>query len=146
MEPEPLAFQSLIDLWLEDQLGHALLLIHNLDSTEALMIRRVQELQSVFSALMVKQRQFQRYLRFAKPGFPAELTFAYEIAQAVKQFTALVKEIVARYQHDQIINSFTLRFIEHHFPEACYFLIKLQRFVPAVSTEHCSLVKPSFTS
>lgn len=32
---------------------------------------------------------------------------------------------ISLYQVDEVLNNTTLRFLEHHFPESCYFLVHL---------------------
>ncbi|WP_123039471.1 DUF2935 domain-containing protein [Cohnella candidum] len=145
VQPEPLPQTDLVDLWLEDQLGHASLLLNYIDVAEVGWIERIREYVQTFAALMVKQRQIKRYLRFVEPGFPVEKQFAVEIITAVNGFAELVRQVVALYLTDRVSNKFTLRFVEHHFPETCYFLRKMTLYAPEVPVAPCSLTKPHFT-
>lgn len=143
-QPEPLALADLVDLWLEDQLGHASLLINHLDVAELGWIEKVQRAQATFSALMIKQRQIRKYLRFTPPNFPVQLRFAADVAAAVIGFQEVVRQVTQLFVNQQVLSRLTLRFIEHHFPESCYFLRKLTLYVPNIPVHACSLVKPSF--
>lgn len=144
-QPEPQPMVDLVDLWLEDQLGHASLLLNYIDVAELFWREQIMKYQQSFSALMVKQRQIRKYLRFTPPGFPVQQQFANELLAAVNGFTEVVEQVVALYLKDRVLNRFTLRFIEHHFPETCYFLRKLTRYAPDIKVTACSLTKPSFT-
>jgi len=57
-----------------------------------------------------------------------------------------LRSVVEKYKGDRILNKTTLRFLEHHFPETCYFIKKLSEFAPDLQREgtSCSLRKPSF--
>jgi hypothetical protein len=145
LEPMPLALADLVDLWLEDQLGHASLLINQLDVAELGWIEKVQRAQATFSALMIKQRQIRNYLRFTPPNFPVQLQFAADIAAVVISFEEVVRQVVQLLVNNRVLSRLTLRFIEHHFPETCYFLRKLSLYVPNIPIRDCSLTKPSFT-
>jgi hypothetical protein len=144
VEPAPLSLADLVDLWLEDQLGHALLLADHIDVAEVGWSRKIREYQDTFSALMVKQRQIRNYLRFMPPGFPVQRQFAEELFTVTNGFAELVHQVVNLYLRERILNRLTLRFIEHHFPETCYFLNKLSLYVPELPLSPCSLIKPSF--
>ncbi|WP_438445059.1 DUF2935 domain-containing protein [Gorillibacterium sp. sgz5001074] len=144
-QPAPLSLADLVDLWLEDQLGHASLLINHLDVAELGWIEKVQRAQTTFSALMIKQRQIRKYLRFTPPNFPVQLQFAEDIAAAVTGFEVVVRQVVQLLVNQRVLSRLSLRFIEHHFPESCYFLRKLSLYVPHVPVRDCSLTKPSFT-
>lgn len=144
IQPAPQSMSDLVDLWLEDQLGHASLLLNYIDVAELIWSEKIRGYLQTFSALMVKQRQMKGYLQFTPAGFPAQKQFAVEIITAVNGFAEVVHQIVTLYLKDRVLNKFTLRFIEHHFPETCYFLRKLSLYAPEVPVAPCALTKPSF--
>lgn len=140
----PLTLAQLLDLWLEDQLGHAVLLNGLLDPVERILGLETDKFASLFSSYMTKNRAIQGYLRFTPPGFPAEIQFAKEVLGSVKAFYEFVQRIVDQYRNDQLLSKSTLRFLEHHFPESCYFMRKLTEFIPnAPSLGSCPLTRPS---
>ena len=136
---------GLLSLWLEDQLGHAVLLRNVLDPVEAGLSEKSAEYARTFEAHMIKNQAIQRYLRFIQPGFPAQQQFASEVFVTVEGFYRFVQTVIARYRHAQVITRTTLRFLEHHLPETCYFLRKLAYYKPDLEWEgSCPLTKPSF--
>lgn len=140
-----LSLVDLLDLWLEDQLGHAALLIDLLDPVELELVRQAEQYKKEFSAYIVKNDAMKGFLRFTPPGFPAQKHFAREVIETVIGFTQLVKKVVQLYECEELLNSTTLRFILHHFPEACYFLKKLHPYTPEVQIPDCSLKKLPFS-
>ncbi|WP_456276590.1 DUF2935 domain-containing protein [Bacillus sp. AK128] len=132
MEYPPLPLVDLLDLWLEDQLGHASLLRRSLDGVEQLMLERVNNMIKVFSAHMLKNDAIKGYLRFIQPNFSAQIQFAQDVIKTVAAFNETVEHILELYKDDEVFNSTDLRFLEHHFPESCYFLNKLSDFVPGM--------------
>lgn len=69
---------------------------------------------------------------------------AREVADSVIKLYRLVEKVVQLYKESEALNRTTLRFIEHHFPESCYFLRKLANFDPAVfDIGDCPLTKPT---
>ncbi|PYI52510.1 DUF2935 domain-containing protein [Paenibacillus flagellatus] len=144
--PEPLPLVELLDLWLEDQLGHAVLLRNVLDPVEAGLLRETDRYVETFSALIVQNRQMKRYLRFSPPGMPRERLLAKDAGEAAIAMNKFIRLVVSRYEGTTLLNKTTLRFLEHHFPETCYFLHGLSRFDPELAKEAfpCSLRKPSF--
>ncbi|MGG1554787.1 DUF2935 domain-containing protein [Paenibacillus ferrarius] len=138
----PLTLTELLDMWLEDQLGHAVLLHGLLDPVEQKLGAETDRFAAQFSSYMVKNRAMTGYLRFTPPGFPAEIHFAREVLETVKAFYAFVGRIVNEYENTELLSKATLRFLDHHFPESCYFMRKLAEFVPdADPLEHCSIRK-----
>jgi hypothetical protein len=134
-----------MDLWLEDQLGHAVLLRNVLDPAEVLLTERAVEFSRLFQAHMAKNRAIQGYLRFTPPGFPVQQQFATDVRLSVQQFYVFIGEIVKRYEGTRLLSRTTLRFLEHHFPESCYFMRKLALFDPTLGPDpDCPLTKPSF--
>ncbi|BCB04643.1 DUF2935 domain-containing protein [Bacillus sp. KH172YL63] len=134
---------DLMDMWLDDQRGHAALLVDILDSAEIDVIERANALMVQFSQFMVKNDMFKGYLHFTQPGFPAQIRFAHDVSLQVVAFTALVDEVLNLYVKDEVLNNATLRFLEHHFPEACYFMKKLSHYAPSIDYPDCKLIKPT---
>jgi Domain of unknown function (DUF2935) len=135
----PLPLVDLLDLWLEDQLGHAALLRRSLDGVELTLHERVNKLSQLFSAHIIKNEAMKGYLRFMPPHFPAQISFAREVSGTVHAFNQLVEYVINLYKGKEVLNATTLRFLEHHFPESCYFLTKLSGFVPEMEQPACSL-------
>jgi hypothetical protein len=145
MEFPELPLAALMDMWLEDQLGHAVLLRNVLDPVELLLTEKASGFSQLFQVHMTKNRALTGYLRFIAPGFPDQQQFAKEVRETVQQFYAFVVEVVRRYRGTTVLSRTTLRFLEHHFPESCYFLRKLALYDPSAgSFENCPLTKPSF--
>jgi hypothetical protein len=142
-DPLPLSMAALIDLWLEDQQGHALLAVNLLDPTEVILRKQASEYLDIFIALMAKQKQIHGFLRFMQTNFSVQHHFAEEIFESVNRFTLFIKHIVELFRKEAVLNNTTLRFLEHHFPEACYFLRKLTLYVPELAVGECLLTKPS---
>lgn len=69
LDPPQLSLTGLLDLWLEDMLGHALLLDGALDPVESSIKAEVHALQSGFRAYMFKNSAIRRFLQFM-PTFP----------------------------------------------------------------------------
>jgi hypothetical protein len=135
----PMLLVDLLDLWLEDQLGHAALLRRALDGVEQILHERVNNLTKLFSAHIVKNEAMKGYLRFMPDQFPAQIAFAREVGGTVLAFNQLVEHVINLYKGKEVLNATTLRFLEHHFPESCYFLTKLSAFVPEMEKPNCSL-------
>jgi hypothetical protein len=144
--PERLPLVQLLDLWLEDQLGHAVLLRNALDPMEVEVIRETDRYAAIFQGFMMQNRQIAGYLRFMQPGFPRQQLLAAQVGQAVLGMNAFIYKVVQLYRNTELMNKTTLRFLEHHFPETCYFVCKLSEFAPELrdAAAHCSLKKPSF--
>lgn len=142
--PPILPLVDLMDLWLEDQSGHAALLARAVDGVEVALVTQTREYMQIFQLFIVKNEAIKGYLRFTPEGFPIQLQFARDVVLAVIGFTSLVEKMVQLFKGDEVLNQSTLRFLEHHFPEACYFLRKLSFYVPDISYPPCSLSKPSF--
>lgn len=142
--PPVQALVDLMDLWLEDQVGHAALLVRALDGVEAALVNETRTFMQLFQAYIIKNEAIKGYLRFTPEGFPIQLQFARDVSQSINGLTQLVERIVRLYKNDQVLNQTTLRFLEHHFPEACYFLNKLTYYAPDIEFPPCSLSKPSF--
>jgi hypothetical protein len=135
----PLPLVDLLDLWLEDQLGHASLLNRALDGVELILHEKVNTLSKLFSAHILKNDAIKGYLRFMPPHFPVQIAFAREVSGTVLSFNQLVEHVIKLYKGKEVLNATTLRFLEHQFPESCYFLTKLSAFVPEMERPPCSL-------
>ncbi len=145
-EPVQLPLWDLLQLWLEDQLGHAVLLRNALDPVEFGLSEQASRFSQAFQAYIVKNNAIRGYLRFTEPNFPAQRHFAATVAGTTVEFYRFVQTIVAQYRHTTLLSRTTLRFLEHHFPETCYLLIKLSAFAEGVELpQDCSLTKPGFT-
>ncbi|MFB9328207.1 DUF2935 domain-containing protein [Paenibacillus aurantiacus] len=143
--PAPLPLVELMDLWLEDQLGHAILLINVLDPGEGGIRARAERFLDAFRLLFSQNEIIRGYLRFSPPGIPVQLRLARETLVAVNGFYDFVLEIIKLYRTTALLEKTTLRFLEHHLPETCYFIRKLADLVPDISiSAHCSLTKPTF--
>jgi hypothetical protein len=139
----PLSLYALLDMWLEDQLGHAVLLSDHLDPSELPLLEQTRKFIDAFQAHMVKNRAIGGFLRFTPPGFPAQRKFAFDVSVTSAAFYQLVERTIGEFRRDEVMSRATLRFLEHHLPETCYFLHQLSRFdsriVPPAS---CYLWKP----
>ncbi|MCR2805230.1 DUF2935 domain-containing protein [Paenibacillus soyae] len=145
LQPPPQPLYDLLDLWLEDQLGHAVLLGNVLDPIELGFTRTTDEFAASFQALMLKNETFKGYLRFTPPGFQAQLQLARDTSAVTAEFYRFVEKIIAMYENTSVLSRATLRFLEHHLPETCYFIHKLEQLDPAiVKIPNCPLTKPSF--
>ncbi|MFD0672919.1 DUF2935 domain-containing protein [Cohnella sp. GCM10027633] len=144
---EPLTLTELFDLWLEDQQGHALLLLNHLDPVERRLSLEAERYAGVFGGYRMTNYAMEEFLRFTPPGFPAQRYFAGEVLKSTMAFYRFVQGIVVQYADATVLSRATLRFLEHHFPESCYFMRKLARFVPdAPSFADCPLTKPSYAA
>lgn len=142
---EPLTLTELLDLWLEDQQGHALLLLNHLDPVERGLITEAEKYAGAFGAYRMTNFAMTDYLRFTPPGFPAQRHFSAEVLKTTMAFYRFVQGVVVQYAESTLLSRATLRFLEHHFPESCYFMRKLSLFVPdAPSFADCPLTKPSY--
>lgn len=135
----PLPLVDLLDLWLEDQLGHTALLKRSIDGVELLLLERLNTLSQLFSAHILKNEAMKGYLRFSSPHFPAQISFAREVSNSALAFNQLVEYVIKLYKGKEVLNATTLRFLEHHFPESCYFLHKLSAYVPEMQEPACSM-------
>lgn len=66
-DPPPLSMDDLINLWLEDQQGHALLLVNLLDPTEVLLRKHASTYLDTFTALLSKQKQYTAICGLCNP-------------------------------------------------------------------------------
>jgi hypothetical protein len=143
--PKELPLVDLLDLWLEDQLGHAILLANVLDPAEFGLQEQAAQFAQTFRALFTKNELIRGYLRFSPPQIPVQLKLARDTLLAVQQFYALVERVITQYEQTELLDRTTLRFLEHHLPESCYFMRKLVEQVPGQAIPaNCSLTKPTF--
>jgi hypothetical protein len=145
-EPAPLPLPDLLDLWLEDQLGHAALFENMLDPIEAMTKRQAEAYISKYQLFIVQNHHMKGYLRVKEMGFARQREFVYEVGKTTIEMNRFILSMVNKFKGDQLLNKTDLRFLEHHFPETCYFLKKLSYYEPRLQPEvaNCSLVKPSF--
>jgi len=145
VEAPGLPLWNLMELWMEDQLGHAVLLRNILDPVEIPLTNEAATIATAFQAHLTKSRAIHGYLRFTPPDFPAQLEFAREVSATVVRFYLMVLNVVTKYRRTEVLSRTTLRFLEHHIPETCYFLRKLTELVPDIEDiPNCPLTKPSF--
>lgn len=144
--PPPLSLVDLMDLWLEDQLGHAVLLRNILDPIEGAIIKQVDSYISKFQLFMVQNHHMRNFLRFSPPNMPRQHLMALEVGQTTIEMNECIQQVVRRFRGTELLSRTTLRFLEHHFPETCYFIKKLSLYAPELSpaAAGCSLRKPSF--
>ncbi|WP_421384823.1 DUF2935 domain-containing protein [Bacillus salacetis] len=138
----PLSLVDLLSLWLEDQLGHAVLLIRLVDGIEFDIVRQAEGLKVKFSQFIVKNNAIKGYLRFHNPGSPIQIRFAHEVAEAVVAFNELVGYTLKQYDEKSLVNQSTRRFLFHHFPEACYFMKKMSIHAPDLQYPPCQVTYP----
>ncbi|WP_338016887.1 DUF2935 domain-containing protein [Paenibacillus antri] len=140
----PKSLYGLLDMWLEDQLGHAVLLYDHIDPTELPTLQQTRTFIDAFQAHMAKNRAIGGFLRFTPPGFPVQRKFAVDVSVTSIAFYSFVERTIERFRHDELLGRLTLRFLEHHLPETCYFLYQLSRFDPRIiPPETCYLWKPN---
>lgn len=145
-EPVPLPLEDLMDLWLEDQLGHAVLFKNIIDPIEIMASTQAEMYINKYQAFMVQNHHLRGYLRFKEPGFARQTEFANEVGNTTLEMSQFVYNMVIKYKENKLLNKTTLRFLEHHFPETCYFIKKLSFYAPnlQVAASKCSLKRPSY--
>lgn len=145
-EPVPLPLEDLMDVWLEDQLGHAILFEDILDPIEIFATRQAEAYISKYQVFIVQNRHLKGYLRFKQPGFARQMEFAYDVGKTTLEMSEFIYGMVLKYKENKVLNKSTLRFLEHHFPETCYFIKKLSFYAPRLRDEasKCALRRPSY--
>ena len=145
-QPVRLRLDQLLDLWLEDQLGHIILLRNLIDPIELSVERQSDLYAQRFQMFILQNHHVKGFLRFTEQGFPRQTELALEVGINVIEMNQYIRSVVEKYKGNRLLNKTTLRFLEHHFPETCYFIKKLAEFAPELQTEsmQCSLRKPSF--
>lgn len=143
---ELLSLVDLLNLWLADQLGHAVLARNLLDPVELAILGQIELYTNRFQGYIVQNTQICSMLRFTPPGFPRQQRLARQVGQTTIDMCNFIQETVTLYIKNEVLTRTTLRFLEHHFPETCYFLVKLSYYVPELAdyASKCSLEKPSF--
>ncbi|MCT8137960.1 DUF2935 domain-containing protein [Anaerobacillus sp. CMMVII] len=146
-QPFPaLPLVDLLDLWLEDQLGHAVLFRNVLDPVELAMTNQTEAYIARFQGYLVQNKQMRSLLRFSPPGIPRQQRLSRQIGQTTIEMYQFVEEAIALYLGTEVFTRTTLRFLEHHIPETCYFIKKLSYYAPELKTQaqNCPLTKPSY--
>lgn len=145
-EPEPLSLASLMELWLEDQLGHILLFRNLLDPIELSATKQAEMYISKYQGFIVQNHYLKGYLRFKEPGFARQIEFAYEVGRTTLEMSQYVFKMAIKFKENTILNRSTLRFLQHHFPETSYFIKKLSYYAPGLQGDanSCSLKRPSY--
>jgi hypothetical protein len=145
-EPEQLPLVDLMDLWLEDQLGHVLLFQNIIDPIEINASRQAEAFINQYQVYIVQNRHLKGYLRFKQPGFARQREFAHEVGQTTLEMSQYVQSMVVKYNKKKLLNKTTLRFLEHHFPETCYFIKKLSFYSPKLkgAAGTCSLKRAAY--
>lgn len=139
-----LSLWSLMDLWLEDQLGHAILFCSTLDSVETMLAEEAAVYASVLQGQLMKNRAIRGYLRFLQPGFAVQRQFARDVSETTAAFCHLVEKAIVQLRENELLPQATPRFLEHHILETCYFLGKLSLNTPdSRKLEPCPLPKPT---
>ncbi|MDT8861385.1 DUF2935 domain-containing protein [Alkalihalobacillus sp. MEB130] len=142
----PQSLVDLLDLWLEDQLGHAVLLRNILDPIELKITAQTDRYIEQFQSYIVQNEQMKGFLRFSPPGIQRQQRFSREVGQTTIDMYNFIVGVVQMYRGTEVITRTTLRFLEHHFPESCYFIRKLSYYSPELGPKaaQCPLTKPSF--
>ncbi|MCH5584264.1 DUF2935 domain-containing protein [Shimazuella sp. AN120528] len=144
-EAPPLSLVQLLDLWLEDQAGHAELLANGLDPLEGEIIAKSQVLSRQFISFLFHNRKIAQMEHFTHEDVPQQKKFVHQIIVAVNEFNQLVIRVLHEYKDNQLLSRLTYRFLEHHLPETCYFLKKLSCYVPnQADIPDCMLIPPYF--
>lgn len=149
----PLPLWNLMDLWLDDQLGHACLLqeLAGEDENAAAIVREAARAAEEFRSHLIRNKAINGYLRFTPPGFPEQLAAAEEAAGSVNRFVSAIRRALslpslplpaptpsptsasapAGSRGSAGEPSFLFRFLGHQLPESDYFLRKLSEWLPA---------------
>lgn len=144
-EYPPLSLVDLLDLWLEDQLGHATLAKNIIDPIELETTSQLELYIKRFQGFIVQNKQMRSLLRFTQPGFPRQKRLSYQIGKTTMEMNVLVEGLIQFFVKEELLSRTTLRFLEHHIPETCYFLKKLSYYAPDLSVKiaTCPLTKRS---
>lgn len=142
-EPDRLPAAELMDVWLEDQLGHAVLLKNMLDPIEVFANRQADAYIGKFQVYIVQNKHIKGFLRFKEPGFPRQQEFIYEVGMSMVEMNQWIYAMVKKFREHTLLTKTTIRFLEHHFPETCYFLTKMSFYEPRLKpyVNDCSLIK-----
>ena len=141
-EPAPVsAFHDLF-LWLPDQLGHASLMVKDLDLVERALSRETNQYVETFTGQYLSAIQLSGYARALGPRFPKLDQLVEEIAGTTQGFYKVVKQALELYRTDRLMNRATAVFLEHHFEESKYFLRKLGEQFPELAVSRPQLFLP----
>lgn len=138
---------DLLDLWLTDQLGHTILFRNLLDPVEVLLLSQTDAYINRYRAYIVQNKQMISLLSFTPTGFPRQQRLSRQIAETTIEMYNVISGLISQYICNEILTRTTLRFLEHHLPETCYFLKKLSYYLPELENQiaQCPLTKPSFS-
>jgi hypothetical protein len=130
----PLPLWNLMELWLDDQLGHAMLLqeLSPLSTADRAFLQEAAAMGDEFRSHLIRNKAIQGYLRFTPAGFPAQIEFAREAAETVVRFFRLLNVVITRMKQSSTTCIFIQRFLEHQLPESSYFMRKLAAWIPDV--------------
>ncbi|MFC4767949.1 DUF2935 domain-containing protein [Effusibacillus consociatus] len=131
---------------MEDQLGHAVLMKGQLDPVELALIKEADVYIQAFQGHSFQDELLKGYLRFSGPNYPYYRRFLKDVANTTVALYHFIRKFVQLYKKEELINKTTLRFMEHHFFETCYFLNKLAYSEPEIEIPDCLLTKPDFPS
>ncbi|WP_236035009.1 DUF2935 domain-containing protein [Alkalihalobacterium elongatum] len=142
----PLPLIDLLDLWLEDQVGHLVLLRNILDPIEVGLTSQADLYITVFRGFILQNFHIKGFLKVMPHGLPRLDRLAREVGEATLETNEFIRQVVEMYKGTEVLTRTTLRFFEHHFPETCYFIKQLSKFAPELTEEamQCSLIKLSF--
>lgn len=145
-DPVPLSLVQLMDLWLEDQLGHAVLFKNLIDPIEIMVSKQTDLYIGKYQAFIVQNHHLKGYLRFKEPGFARQTDFAVEVGKTTLEMSRFIYAMTMKYKGNKLLNKETLRFLIHHFPETCYFIKKLSHYASQLQQEasQCSLRRVSY--
>lgn len=130
IEAPALSLWSLMEMWLDDQLYHAVMMEELLQSADCPLSRTAGSLAEEFRSHLLKNRTIHGFLRFTPPDFPEQIQFARDAAGSVVRFFRLLEEAIPRMRQLSLVPESALRMVEHHMPEASYFMRKLARWIP----------------
>nr|WP_275040330.1 DUF2935 domain-containing protein [Haloplasma contractile] len=137
---------DLLDLWIQDQVGHAVLLYNVLDPVEIKIRTMVDSIITILRGYILQIRKFKITGNYS-PSIELRIKrLAVQVFEEIMKFYQLVENTIALYKSDELLSRTTLRFLEHHIPETCYFLNKLSEYAGEIKPqiEDCPLSKPSF--
>ncbi|TCW41433.1 DUF2935 family protein [Laceyella sacchari] len=132
IQPPHLPLLSLLNTWLIDQLGHSILLINMLDPLETIVATRSERFRNLFRSLLSQAQSMAMFPYSESEIYPRLALLGHETADVVKRFYRYVETVTRLYRKRQVLNKTTLRFLEHHFSETNYFLIKLSYYFPDI--------------
>lgn len=129
-------------LWLPDQIGHASLLIKELDLVEREVTRDTLQFQTAFTEDYLTIIQMAGYARAMGTDFPRLELEVEGICTRLQGFYAVVRGALGLFESDRLYNRATALFLKHHFGETAYFLRKLGESFPVLAARRPELFKP----